>query len=63
MSGDGMQIVLHRDSGVQAPQVRRAVEAVLAEVRADPAVAAVRSPYGPQQRLISGDGRTAIVTL
>ncbi|MEV4707872.1 MMPL family transporter [Actinoplanes sp. NPDC049316] len=63
MSGDGMQIVLHRDAGVQAADVRQAVESALDAVRTDPAVAAVRSPYGPQQPLVSSDGTTAIATV
>lgn len=63
LSGDGMQVVLHRDAGVQSPEVRQAVESSLAELRDDPAVAMVGSPYGPQQRLVSEDGRTAIATV
>ncbi|SCG66561.1 MMPL family transporter [Micromonospora halophytica] len=63
MSGDGMQVVIHRDSGVTSPEVQHAVDASLAEVRADRDIAAAQSPYGPGQRLVSDDGRTAIATV
>jgi RND superfamily putative drug exporter len=63
MSGDGMQVVIHSDDGVTSPEVQRAVDAALSDVRADPDVAAAQSPYGPGQRLVSDDGRTAIATV
>jgi RND superfamily putative drug exporter len=63
MSGDGMQVVIHSDDGVTSPEVQQAVDAALAEMRDDPDVAAAQSPYGPGQRLVSDDGRTAIATV
>lgn len=63
MSGDGMQVVIHSDDGVTSPEIQQAVEAAVAEVRADPDVAVAQSPYGPGQRLVSEDGQTAIATV
>ncbi|MFI7575635.1 MMPL family transporter [Micromonospora sp. NPDC049497] len=63
MSGDGMQVVIHSDGGVTSPEVQRAVDGALADVRAHSDVAAAQSPYGPGQRLVSDDGRTAIATV
>jgi RND superfamily putative drug exporter len=63
MSGDGMQVVIHADSGVTAPSVRQAVDAAVLDVRADPDVASVQSPYGPGQAFVSADGRTAMATV
>lgn len=63
MSGDGMQVVIHNGDGVTSPEIQNAIDAALAQVRADPTVAAALSPYGPGQRLISDDGRTAIATV
>jgi RND superfamily putative drug exporter len=63
LAGDGMQVVIHHDEGVTAPQVAQAVEAAVAQVSTDPDVAAARSPYGPGQRLISDNGRTGIATV
>lgn len=63
LAGDGMQVVIHSDDTVTSPDVKQAVEQAVAEVSADPDVAAARSPYGPMQRLVSEDGRTAIITV
>ncbi|MGC1213973.1 MAG: MMPL family transporter, partial [Micromonospora sp.] len=63
LSGDGMQVVIHSEAGVAKPAVQRAVEEAVADVRGHPDVAAVQSPYGPAQRLVSADGQTAIVTV
>ncbi|PLW70070.1 hypothetical protein C0036_20220, partial [Streptomyces sp. DJ] len=40
LSGDGMQVVVHSDSGADTPQVRRAVRAAVADVRGLDGVAA-----------------------
>ncbi|MGC1215095.1 MAG: MMPL family transporter [Micromonospora sp.] len=63
MAGDGMQVVIHSDDGVTSPEVQHAVDAALSDVRADSDVAAAQSPYGPGQRLVSDEGRTAIATV
>ncbi|WP_182314062.1 MMPL family transporter [Streptomyces sp. SCUT-3] len=63
LSGDGMQVVVHSDSGADTPQVRRAVRAAVADVRGLDGVAAARSPYGPGPDMVSDDGRTAVATV
>jgi RND superfamily putative drug exporter len=62
LAGDGMQVVIHSPDGVTSPQVRQAVAGAVSEVSADPDIAAAQSPYGPVQKLVSDDGRTAIIT-
>jgi len=62
-SGDGLQVVLHDDARLDAPAVKRAVDDAIAGVRAVPGVAAASSPYGPGERLVSQDGRTAMVAV
>ncbi|MBC2907417.1 MMPL family transporter [Streptomyces cupreus] len=63
LSGDGMQVVIHSDSGVASAKVRAAVTDVVAAVRDSQDVAAVQSPYGPGPAMVSDDGRTAIATI
>ncbi|ABL83739.1 MULTISPECIES: MMPL family transporter [unclassified Nocardioides] len=63
MSGDGMQVVIHDDKGVDQGQVRAAVEAAVADVAGRPGVASAASPYGPGPQMVSADGTTAVATV
>ncbi|WP_166806240.1 MMPL family transporter [Cryobacterium cheniae] len=66
LSGDGMQAIVHSTDAaepVTSPATRTAVEEAVAELAALDGVAAVRSPYGPPQPMISEDGSTAMVTI
>ncbi|WP_185297905.1 MMPL family transporter [Streptomyces finlayi] len=63
LSGDGMQVVIHSDSGVTSAKVKAAVTDAAAEVRGSQDVAAVQSPYGPGPAMVSDDGRTALATV
>ena len=63
MAGDGMQVVIHHDDGITSPEVEQAVATAVAEVTAEPEVAAAQAPYGPVQRMVSDDGRTGIATV
>lgn len=63
VSGDGMQVVIHSDSGVVSAKVKAAVTDAVAAVRDSRDVAAVQSPYGPGPAMVSDDGRTAIATV
>ena len=62
LSGDPMQIVIRTQKGIADPQIRKAVESALADIRTGPDVAVVQSPYGPGAT-VSEDGTTAIVTV
>lgn len=63
MSGDGMQVVLHDENGVTDGEVRRTVDAAVAEVAGQEGVSSVSSPYGPGPRMVSEDGTTAVATV
>ncbi|TFC36220.1 MMPL family transporter [Cryobacterium sp. TMT2-42-4] len=66
LSGDGMQAIVHSTDAaepVTSPATRTAVEEAVAELAALDGVAAVRSPYGPPQPMVSEDGMTAMVTI
>ncbi|MEU8249043.1 MMPL family transporter [Nonomuraea sp. NPDC048916] len=63
MSGDGMQVVIHSETGVTSPEIQRTAETALEKVRRGPEVTAVRSPYGQTPRMVSPDGRTAMATV
>ena len=63
MSGDGMQVVVHSEDGVDQPTVEREVEAALATVRDQEGVAAAESPYAQTARMVSEDGTTAMATV
>ncbi|WP_166791760.1 MMPL family transporter [Cryobacterium frigoriphilum] len=66
LSGDGMQAIVHStDAGapVTSDSTRTAVEAAVAELATLDGVAAVRSPYGPPQPMVSEDAMTAMVTI
>ena len=64
-SGDVDTIVWHSSTGpVTAPEVRAAIEPLLAKVSKMPHVVSVISPYGPAGTFaISKDGRTAFATV
>ncbi len=63
--GDVDTIVFHTSQGtVRSPQVRAAIEPLLAHVSRMPHVVSVISPYGPAGDFaISRDGRTAFATI
>ena len=67
LSGDGMQAIVRSTDAaepVTSEATRTAVEEAVAEMAAiDDGVAAVRSPYGPPQSMVSEDGMTAMVTI
>ncbi|HEX6248914.1 MAG TPA: MMPL family transporter [Nocardioidaceae bacterium] len=63
MSGDGMQVVVHAEDGVDKPSVKREVEAALDTVRDQEGVAAAESPYAAAQPMVSADGTTAMATI
>ncbi|WP_166787151.1 MMPL family transporter [Cryobacterium sp. TMT2-23] len=66
LSGDGMQAIVHSTDAaapVTSPTTRIAVEKAVAELAALDGVAAVRSPYGPPQPMVSEDRSTAMVTI
>ena len=63
MSGDGMQVVIHDQDGVDQGRVRAAVEAAVADVNDQPGVASAASPYGPGPQMVSADGTTAVATV
>ena len=64
-SGDTDTIVFHNTRGsVNEPQVKAAIEPLLAKVKQMPHVASVVSPYGPGgKEEISRDGQTAFATV
>ena len=64
-SGDTDTIVFHNANGsVTDPQVKAAVEPLLAKVEKMPHVVSVVSPYGPAGKVeISRDGRTAFAAV
>jgi RND superfamily putative drug exporter len=63
MSGDGMQVVLHSNRGLESAELKNAVEASISQVRKSAGITAVQSPYGPGPHMVSTDGKTAIVTV
>ncbi|GAA3166454.1 MMPL family transporter [Blastococcus jejuensis] len=63
VSGDGMQVVLHDDGGVDSPAVRQAVDSALETVRDQSGVASAQSPFGPGPTMVSDDGTTAVATV
>ncbi|NBM20997.1 MMPL family transporter, partial [Streptomyces sp. GC420] len=63
LSGDGMQVVIHSESGVTSPEVRAAVTDSVAAARGSADVATAQSPYRPGPDMVSGDGRTAMATV
>jgi RND superfamily putative drug exporter len=59
-SGDTVQIVLHTDDGVTAPEVRARAEAIFAAVADSDHVVGVASPFSPDGAAqVSDDGTTA----
>jgi putative drug exporter of the RND superfamily len=64
-SGDLDMVVFHTSRGtIEAPAVRAALTRLLGEVRGDPHVVGVISPYGPRGAVqVSRDRRTAFATV
>src|SRR5829696_3179373 len=62
-AGDTIQIVVQDADGVRSPAVRERVEAMLADVRELPHVAAVASPYEDGATALSRDGTIAYATV
>jgi putative drug exporter of the RND superfamily len=63
-SGDADTIVFHTRGSVNDPQVKAAIEPLLAKVAKMPHVVSVVSPYGSAGKVeISHDGRTAFATV
>ncbi|WEV78195.1 MMPL family transporter [Janibacter cremeus] len=63
MSGDGMQVVIHAEDGVSGPQIRKAVNAAVADVAELNGISSASSPYGPGPEMVSEDGATAVSTV
>ncbi|HEY0951028.1 MMPL family transporter, partial [Nocardioides sp.] len=63
MSGDGMQVVIHDQDGVDQGRIRAAVEAAVADAAGQSGVASASSPYGPGPEMVSDDGNTAVATV
>ena len=63
-AGDSAEVVVHTTSPVDAPANSAAVTRLVAAMRAQPSVSAVRSPFGPGgSRQISADGHTAFAVI
>src|SRR4051794_26836249 len=63
-SGDAAQIVFKAEGGVDAPAVKKKMEAVFAEVEGFPHVSEVASPYAKSgAAAISADGEIAYATV
>ncbi|MFF1272076.1 MMPL family transporter [Streptomyces marokkonensis] len=63
LSGDGMQVVIHSDSGMTTATMKAAVTDAVTVARDTQDVAVVQSPYGPGPTMVSEDGRTAVATV
>jgi RND superfamily putative drug exporter len=61
-SGDTIRVVFRSDSSIFDPEIKAAIEELMAEVRNQPHVSSVRTPYDPGA-VVSGDQRVALVTV
>jgi RND superfamily putative drug exporter len=63
-AGDSAEVVVHTTASVDTPANSAAIARLVAVMRAQPSVSAVRSPFGPGgSRQISADGHTAFAVI